>query len=179
MKTLVFRLLMPVFISAIIITVPSAKPITGNYTWGVSLRTIEKSIPKKTRYVKFTPNEQPQYKNRIMSYITSIDSRIKRKIVILRVNSKPRIDYLFVKNKLYTTLEDWGYIDPRIEKKVLAALARKFKKPDIKKDSNLSIYSYKNKKSKVLIYKIHFKDGTSKFKVYYYNKSLFRMLMLE
>jgi hypothetical protein len=149
------------------------------YEWGTQMLKVKKTLPSDKESVQFTPKDKPKYKNKILSYITAIDNKLLDKIIIVRVKSQPEIDYLFVNDKLYTILENWGNIDPKTEKDIQARLASIFGQPLIQQDKNFYIYSYNSDKTKVLYYLMKSPDGKSKCKVYYYTKQLFRMLITE
>ncbi|MBP7735503.1 MAG: hypothetical protein KA369_05970 [Spirochaetes bacterium] len=149
------------------------------YEWGTQLLKVKKSLPSDRESTQFTPKDKPKYKNKILSYITAIDNKLIDKIIILRIQSKPVIDYLFVNDKLYTIMENWGNVDPKTEKEIQANLTRQFGQPLVQQDRNFFIYSYNTDKTKVLCYLMKSTDGTSKCKVYYYAKQLFRMLITE
>jgi hypothetical protein len=155
----------------------SAAPIS--YEWGTDLVKIKKSLPSDRESTQFTPRDKPNYKNKILSYITAIDAKLVDKIIILRLKSKPVVDYLFVNDKLYTVMENWGEVDQKTEKDILAQLSSQFGGPLVQQDKNFYIYSFNSDKTKVLYYLMKLPNGKSKCKVYYYTKQLFRMLITE
>lgn len=150
-----------------------------NYEWGTSLSKVKSTLPSDKESTQFTPAEKPKYKNMILSYITAIDAKLSEKIIIIRVKSQPVVDYLFVNNKLYTIMENWGSIDAKAEKEIHTRLVSQYGEPVVQQDKNFFIYSFNSDKTKVLYYVVKEKDGKSKCRVYYYTKQLFRMLISE
>jgi hypothetical protein len=159
--------------------IPSTAPAMPLvYEWGTQLLKVKKNLPGD-KCEQFKPSEKPKYKNKIMTYITAIDAKLIEKIIIMRVKSQPMIDYLFVNDKLYTIMESWGKVDQKTEKEIHADLVSQFGQPLLQQDKNFYIYSFNNDKTKVLYYINRLPDGTSRCKVYYYTKQLFRMLIAE
>lgn len=149
------------------------------YDWGTQLLKVKKTLPSDKESQQFSPKDKPKYKNKILSYITAIDNKLIDKIIVLRVKSLPEVDYLFVNDKLYTIMENWGSVDAKMDKEIQAKLAVQFGQPLVQQDKNLAIYSYNSDKTKVLYYLMKSPDGKAKCKVYYYTKQLFRMLITE
>jgi hypothetical protein len=157
----------------------SAMSAPLQYEWGTQLLKVKKSLPSDKESVQFTPKDRPKYKNKILSYITAIDNKLLDKIIIVRLQTQPVIDYLFVNDKLYTIMENWGSVDLKTEKEIQTKLTSLFGQPLVQQDKNFYIYSYNSDKTKVLYYLMKSPDGKSKCKVYYYTKQLFRMLITE
>jgi hypothetical protein len=149
------------------------------YDWGTLLVKIKQTLPADEKYIEFTPSERPKYKNRMLNYITAIDNNIYNKIKILRLTSSPRIDYLFVNNKLYTMVENWGTIGRDEERRIRVRLTHRFGNPTIQRDRNFYIYSYNTDKTKVFWYLMKAPDAKSDCMIYYYPRQLFRMLISE
>lgn len=150
-----------------------------HYAWGTQLENVKKTLPSDKEILQFSPKERPKYKNKILSYITAIDNKLIDKIFVVRIKSTPVTDYLFVNNKLYTVMENWGKIDQKTEKEIQAKLTGQYGEPLVQQDKNFYIYSFNSDKTKVLFYLMKLNDGRSKCKVYYYTKQLFRMLIAE
>jgi len=152
---------------------------TLNYEWGTQLLKFKRTLPSDKEWVQFKPNDKPKYKNKILSYITAIDNKLIDKIVIVRIKSQPVVDYLFVNDKLYTIMENWGKVEQKTEMEIQSQLIRQFGQPVIQQDKNFYIYSYNTDKTKVLFYLVRLPEAKSSCKVYYYTKQLFRFLIVE
>ncbi|TFH41349.1 MAG: hypothetical protein E4G96_05680 [Chrysiogenales bacterium] len=149
-----------------------------DHEWGARTAKIKDAIgPGKC--IEFTPSDDPEYQNKIMSYITAIDGELAGKIKIVRVQTRPVVDYLFVNDRLYTVMEDWGPVDPSTENDIRSRLSLRFGTPLVQKDNNLHIYSYNSDTTKVLCYLTRQTGETTKCKVYFYTRKLFRMLITE
>ncbi|OHD65815.1 MAG: hypothetical protein A2176_02020 [Spirochaetes bacterium RBG_13_51_14] len=171
------RAMLGLIILYTLLTAAIAHGNAPDYEWGAQLGNVKKTLPSDKELVQFTPRDDPKYENKIMSYIIAIDNNLIDKILIVRVKSQPVIDYLFVSDKLYTVMENWGEVDQKTEKNIQSRLASQFGEPLVQKDNNFYIYSFKSDKTKVLCYVMKLSDGKSKCKVYYYTKQLFKMLI--
>lgn len=157
----------------------SAQEYPQKLAWGTPYDEISKQIPADANRSVFTPRQKPEYTNKILSFITAIDENYSDKIRILKVVSSNTADFLFFNNKLYSTLIEWDSIDDKAMKKIEAELLASFGSPTVQQSENLTISSYANATSKVLLYKKKTKDGKWSTRVYYYAKRLFKMLILE
>ncbi len=147
--------------------------------WGTTMSDFKKDQAGKGEFIEFTPRDNPDYKNKIMSYITAIDEKLISEIVIIRQRGIPEKDFLFVKGKLCTTLEDWNMIDEDRQAGIMNELKRQYGEPSIQKEENFYINSFKSPGTNVLFYMLKQPDGKAKCKVYYYTSKLFRMLILD
>jgi hypothetical protein len=180
MKTQFFTyLVLPVVLLCNVSATAAGELTPPGYEWGTLLEKVKGTTPAGNEIIQFTPGEKPKYKNRILNYITAIDTKLRDKIIILKVKSQPEIDYLFVNNKLYSIMENWGQIDKKTEKEIQSNLSKQFGSPFLQQDKNFYIYSFSSDKTKVLWYLIKLPEGASSCKVYYYTKQLFRMLIAE
>ena len=147
--------------------------------WGITLDDFTKNLGDNVRSIRFTPKDKPDYKNKLMSYITAIDNAYLSHILIIRTMTVPQTDYLFIKGKLYTILEDWHVVNAKKQDSILNDLKKRYGEASIAKDGNFSIISFNTPATKVLFYKLVYADGTAKCKVYYYTNKLFRMLIMD
>jgi len=147
--------------------------------WGISQKRIMNSIiSTETNYITFTPDDNPKYKNKILHYIIAINNQNKNNIKIIRSKFYPEKDYLFVKDKLYSILENYGLITNKKLNEIIQKLETNYGSPIIQKDKKLVIYTFSNKKTKVLLLS-QSKHSKIKCKVYFYANNLFKMLMSE
>jgi len=176
---LILYLLLPIVLLMLISSVSMSGSTLTNNAWGNLLAKVKSTLPPGTEFLEFTPGERPKYKNRILSYITAIDNKLADKIIILRVKAAPETDYLFVNNKLYSIIENWGDIDQKTEMEIQVNLKKQFGESRVQKDNNFYIYSYDGDKTKVLWYLMKVPGKKSSCKIYYYAKQLFRLLISE
>jgi hypothetical protein len=151
----------------------------ADYEWGSPMARVKKAITPGANATEFSPADDPNYENKIMSYITAIDADLVKKITIVRVKAQPMVDYLFVNDKLYTVMESWGEVEPNKSKEIETNLTTQYGAPLVQQDKNFYTYSYNNDKTKVLYYLVKQPDGKAKCIVYYYTKKLFRILITE
>ncbi|MCX7679963.1 MAG: hypothetical protein N2316_12220 [Spirochaetes bacterium] len=148
------------------------------YNWGIDKdETIKKHFPSGN-YISFTPTQKPEYENKILSFILAINSEIKDRIVILRIESNPQRDFLFIRNKLYSVLENYGVLPAGEFEKLINKLSSIYKEPNIQKDKNTVTYSFYGKDTKVLVLSYE-KQKLVDCKVYHYASKLFRILISE
>jgi hypothetical protein len=151
---------------------------TEQYNWGMSKDdTIKKHI-SSGNYASFTPSAKPEYDNKILSFILAINSDIKDKILILRKEGKPEQDFLFIRDKLYSVMENYGVIPAAEFDKIISRLSSEYKNPNIQKDKNTVTYSFYGKETKVLVLSYE-KQKLVDCRVYHYASKLFRILISE
>ncbi len=175
------NILIFVFINLILLVVMPEQTISlpVKYQWGTTLESIKKSHQSRGAVTLFSPREKPGYRNKILGFILNIDETFAEKIVILRTGSDPRIDYLFVNNRLYTILEDYGTIHETRVQGILDNLAGLYGTPHLQQDSNFYIYSYKNDTTNVLLYVLKQSAAVNRCKLYFYTKKLFSSLIMD
>lgn len=148
------------------------------YRWGISKEeTIKRHLPSGN-YTSFSPSSKPEYDNKILSFILAINSDIKDKITILRAEGSPQRDYLLIRDKLYSVMENYGVIPASDFEKVISKLSSEYKAPNIQKDKNTVTYSFYGKDTKVLVLSYE-KQKLVDCRVYHYASKLFRILISE
>ncbi len=157
----------------------SAYSLPVKFQWGTPIETIKNSHKPGETCTLFKPKERPDYKNKILGFILGIDANAADRILILRTGSDPRIDYLFVNNRLYTVMEDYGIVNETRIRGIQSALERLYGPHHLKQDSNLYIYSYKNDTTRVLFYVIRQSEERNQCRLYLYTSRLFSTLLLE
>ncbi len=165
--------------AAVLMLIISALPLYAKEpSWGTPYRDFVRSR-SSSLLLEFKPSEKPGYKHKILTFITGINPEIVSDVKVVRIRSNPVKDYMFVKEKLYTILENWDVISAKSEKELYSRLRRKYGKPDVKNDGNLRVISFKKGRTKVIYYRLTYSNGTALCKVYFYTTRLFRMLFLE
>ena len=180
-QTLLRYSLRGIILSLLIITAPL---LMGNeippYTWGVQMKSlVSRNESSGITLRRFTPGERPQYKNKIMRYILSVDPTVESKMVVMRHRGAIVRDYLFVNQRLYTVLDDMGNMHPPAVDVLLQRLKGRFGPPSVETNGQITIRSYQQGDTKVLFYTKHLRNGSRKCKVYYYATSMFRMLIMD
>ncbi len=174
-----------VFLSAfVMISVSSPRGLnagsSAHHRWGMKINALEKDLSaRQIRLRRFVPQERPRYKNKIMTYILSVDPTVESKMVILRHRKKIVRDYLFVNRRLYSVLDDMGNVSQGEVNATERRLRARFGRASVDKKKYLTIRSYKNDTTKVLFYSKLVQDGKYRCKVYFYASSIFRMLLMD
>lgn len=161
------------------VTVPTlseAQTKEPGYTWGMTMEAF-RSANSATEFTPFNPKTTADYTNRIMTYIIGIDATTKDKMEVLRLKSGPVRDYLFVDKKLFSVMDDHGETTVKNVKDLREALSARFGHYEVKKDYGLLVYSYSDRKTRVLLYAKTVDDNLVKCRIYYYPEKLFMMLL--
>ncbi len=151
-----------------------------SFKWGMKMHELQQSTTSSGIALRrFSPQERPRYKNKIMRYILSVDPTVDSKMIVMRHRGKVIRDYLFVNQRLYTVLDDMGEISGEEVREIVRSLNGKFGKATVEKDKYLTVRSYKNSSTKVMFYSKLVDDGKYKCKIYFYATSMFRMLIMD
>jgi len=134
---------------------------------------------KSGKYFTFKAKDDPEYKNRIIDFFTSMDANDNVDITVVRINGKPEIDYCFFNEKLYSISENWGDIDTKTAAKLIQSIRKNFPGQSTEKKARDIIYSFKKNKTKILFQQNISGTDTVKVKIFYYSTDLFRMLFNE
>ena len=165
--------------ACILISCPLLYSRNADFTWGVSMESVKKSLQADREAVTFYADDKPQYKNKILRHILNVDPTLSRECIILRINSRPVTDYLFVKGQLYSVLEDYENSNATEINTIGSNLKKLYGPPEIKEEGNEYTYSYNTSNTRVLFYFKKDLEGKIKSRVYYYPRKLFMMLISQ
>jgi hypothetical protein len=168
------KLILNLTIAVMILSEVQAKE--PEYTWGMTMDAFRSANPA-VEFIQFNPSTTADYTNKIMTYITGIDATTRDKMEILRLKSSPVRDYLFVDKKLFSVMDDHGETTVKNVKDLRESLSVRFGQNEVKKDYGLLVYSYSDKKTRVLLYAKTVDDNLVKCRIYYYPEKLFMMLL--
>jgi len=172
-------IIMTVIAFTVILFAPNAFATLSGLTWGISKsECVQKFSYTDADIRAFSPSDDSRYENRIMNYIVAIDSDLKSDITIFRTVKSPIRDLLFVKNRLYSILEDYGTVSAAVERRTLESLKKSYGEPSIQRDKQVVIYSFQDANTKVIMISTQKGSGYD-CKVYYYAARLFKMLMTK
>ncbi len=149
------------------------------YEWGSDFDKIKRMVSSGMTVEQFTPVERPKYKNTVLKYILASDGSLAESIIILRVKTVPVTDYLFIKSKLYTIVEEWDPITDEEAGNIRARLDSSYGSPQSESDKGLTIFSYDLNAVSVRYYLLKLESGRNSCKVYFYPSDLFKMLMKQ
>lgn len=173
-------MLKKIYLIAVIISTLHIPGFGSDYEsiWGNEKNSFITKFKADT-YLVFRAKDEPEYKNRIIDFFTSMNANNKVDIMVVRVNGKPEIDYCFFNEKLYSISEDWGEIDTETAAKLVHSIKKKYTgQPAEKKETDI-IYSFKKNKTKVLFQQSISGGNTVRVKIFYYSMDMFRSLFNE
>ena len=134
---------------------------------------------KSDDYLIFKAKDDPEFKNRIIDFFTSMNPHDRVDITVVRINGKPEIDYCFFNEKLYSIAENWGDIDSATATQLVQSIRKNYSDQSTeKKDKNI-IYSFKKNKTKILFQQDTTGVNTVRVTIFYYSMDLFGMLFNE
>jgi hypothetical protein len=163
---------MIIIISAVI---PAANYAYEKY-WGKDYNTFINSIDKTVKYAVFDPREKPNYKNRVVGFITSLNNQSNKELKIVRLMVIPETDYLFFNGKLSAVTENRGIISVKDGEIILKNLTKKFGQPRQEKKSSLYIYTFRHARTRVILYQQLIDNRSMRCKVYCYTNDIFNSL---
>lgn len=171
------RYLISMILSLIIsiISLAAATPAIS-YEWQMSKHDFT-AHNSAAEFINFFPDQKSHYRNRIMSYISGIAAGTVHRMEILRNSADAKRDYLFIDNKLYSVMADYGKIPASRFRALFTDLKKQYGKASVKKDKTLSVISFSDKKTKVVMYGLAVENSIIKCKVYYYPAKLFMMML--
>lgn len=160
----------------------AADPIRADkdtYKWGNTYEEFTKGLPKNLQSETFRLSGRPDYNNMILNYVIGLNSGLTGKTVIFRIMMEPVKEYVFINNRLSCISYLWENAQNGKEKDILAGLGREFGSPEIKTMKKETLYTYNNNITKVMMYKTPGEDGSIKYRLYFYPRNLFRLLIME
>ena len=158
---------------------PLPVPVEKGPEWGLTYKAVSGKAPKGIKSETFSPVEKQDYQNAILSHLSGINSDLNGKTVIYRLLTVPVKDYIFIHNKLYLISYQWVDASDRMEREIADTIGREYGTPHVKKSKTETIYTYSRETTQVIMYKTIDEKGMIKYQIYYYPKSLFRILFRE
>lgn len=147
--------------------------------WGKDYSSFIASIEKTAEYTVFNPEEKPDYKNRIVGFITSLNSESKKDLKVVRVMAKPETDYLFFNRRLCAVTENMGVIPLKTGENLLKDLTRKYGHPEKEKKSSLYVYTFRRGRTRVILYQQLIDNSRMRCRVYGYTNDIFNSLFSD
>ena len=147
--------------------------------WGRDYKKFIDSIDRVIEYTEFDPADKPDYKNRIVSFIYSLNRAANKEIRIVRLKLNPETDYLFYGRKLCGITENRGLINIKEGEIILNNLTRRFGVPEAEKKSSLYIYTFKKNRTRIILYQQILDNNTMRCKVYSYTNDIFNTLFSD
>jgi hypothetical protein len=147
-------------------------------TWEVSVDSAVKDYCSGSESARVNIFSLKEYDNRIYNHILSINPDIRNRIQLLRSARKPSRDLLFIDGKLFVIMERQDSIDDPAFKTVFVKMKNIYGIPEMKKEKELTIYTFKNEKTNAILIVRPSENGND-IKIYLYSQSLFRMLFRD
>lgn len=177
LKTRSLRILF--FFPCLLLALMALPSTSWNFKWGSSLAQIEKAAGQKNISEKFTAGEKKKYQNRMLKHILRIDPEAAKRIMILRINSIPVTDYLFLGGKLACVLEKWKAADADTENGLIRNLTDRFGKGRAEKKKNFTVHHFQDRETAVCLYSKNRVKNQSSCRIYFYSRGIYRQLLLE
>jgi hypothetical protein len=146
--------------------------------WEVSIDSAVKDYCSGSESTKINISTLKEYDNRIYNHILSINPDIRNRIQLLRSGRKPSRDLLFIDGKLFEIMERQDSIDDITFKTVFVNMKNIYGLPGMKKEKELTIYTFKNEKTNAVLI-VRPSGNASDIKIYLYSQSLFRVLFRD
>lgn len=147
--------------------------------WGTEYKKFIASIERGIEYTEFDPADKPDYRNRIATFIYSLNSAANKEIKIVRLKIKPETDYLFYGGKLCGITENRGLINIKDGEMILRDLKRKFGEPESEKKSSLYVYTFKKNRTRIILYQQLTDNDIMRCRVYIYTNDIFNTLFSD
>ncbi len=148
------------------------------FGWGTPLGKVRSDLKNTGRMESFNPTNRTGYTNKVLSFILAIDEDIGGEMMVLSHNSGYTRDYLFIRGRLATTMEDFGQIPDKTMNMIIRELKKRYGEPSTQSKGSLTIDSWSDSTSKVMLYRKKLDNGRYKSKLYLYDRALFRQLIL-
>lgn len=143
-------------------------------SWGISKDEVIKIyFSTNKNYIEFSPIDKPDYENKILNYVIARVAKLKHKIKILRSKSYPERDFLLIKDKLFSIKESHKSISNNKLNKIIKSLTSSYGKPNNSKGTDMVIYFFSTKKTKVIV---HSYFRLNKCEIFFYDSQLFQKL---
>ena len=152
-------------------------PLLREPEWRISQQQVLETLPAGSNHELFTPKQKPEYKNRIINHLMSIDETIEGRMVVLQTGINPRRDYVFLDNSLCIILYQWDDMPGETLSLLLHELERQYGQPQTGADESLPSLSYRNNKSCALLIKRQSSGKGTDVRLYLYPKNLFYILL--
>jgi hypothetical protein len=167
-------------ISVCILSTPicAANTVYDVRAWEVSIDSAVKDYCSGSECTPINVISLKDYDNRIFNHIITVNSEIRARMQLLRSDKKPVRDLLFIDRKLYEIMERQDSVDDFTFRTVFVNLKNSYGLPEMKKEKDLTIYTFKNEKTNAILI-VHPFGNVSDIRIYLYSQSLFRTLFSD
>ena len=152
-------------------------PLPPDPEWRISRKIVTERLPAGSEHEIFTPQKKPEYKNRIINHLLSIDESINGRIIVLSTGANPRQDYVFLDDSLCIVLYEWENLPQSTLDLMLGELGQRYGRPQAGENDSLPSLSYKNTQSCALLIKRPSGAKGTDVRLYLYPRNLFYYLL--
>lgn len=173
-----FTALVIIFAAGTLFAAPSGQ--RKNYEidrWEISLDEAVHTYFQTPDFTTLSFNSTKEFDNRIYAHLVTVAPDMAGKISVVRSKSAPERDLLFIDGKLFSFLERSGAIDSLQFKTLFVAMKDCYGLPQMTKESDYTVYTYKTEKTQALLQAKTVGDRYE-VRVYLYAPSIFRQLFL-
>lgn len=120
----------------------------------------------------FKPYTTKEYDNRMFMQIIQINPESGPRFTAVKNNTLPYRELLFLNGKFVMLTEEHSKLDDLSFKKIFVALKETYGLPQMTKEKNTTMYTFKNDTATAVLYS----EGNAPYdvKIYIYGKALFR-----
>jgi len=154
-----------------------SNPIPPDPEWRISRKIVTERLPADSEHEIFTPSQKPEYKNRIINHLLSIDESINGRIIVLSTGANPRQDYVFLDDSLCIVMYEWENLPQSTLDIMLGELGHRYGLPQTGEDNSLPSLSYRDTRSCVLLIKRPSGSKGTDVRLYLYPRNLFYYLL--
>lgn len=148
------------------------------YNWNIPQNDAVNKYLETPAHTNFSFKDDKNYKNMIMKRFLALNTALINKMKIIRSNCMPQRDLLFISGKLYSIMEVQRDVNPKKFKTLFIKIKKIYGTPTLKKERNLTFYSFKNQNTDV-IFITRSNGGHYDIKIYFYNHFWARSLLFE
>ena len=154
----------------------SASPDFVEPEWRANLKDIQHKMPDP---VIFKLGDKPDYQNKIISHLVSLDEGIKGRIIVLRTGSNPQKDFIFMDDRLCSVLYEWEDKPADLFSSLEKELARRYGPSESSDDDGSKTRSYKNNRTCAMLTRRPSGGRGIDIRLYLYPRNLFYFLLQQ
>lgn len=144
--------------------------------WRANLKEIQQKSPDP---VLFKLKDKPDYHNKIVSHLISLDESIQGRITVLRTGTNPQKDFIFMDDRLCSILYEWNERPAEMFKSLDNELARRYGPAEGTTDVNETSRSYKGTRTCAMLTRRPSGGNGIDIRLYLYPRNLFYILLQQ
>lgn len=169
------------FISMVILcTGPSlplqADPLPPRPVWNSTMAENMGKLSNRESCITFTLQDRPEYKNRVINHLLTLDDSLKGKIVILRTGTSPVEDRIFISDSLSCLMYEWRGLSDSQARVLRTEIARLYG-IEMKTTEGNTPVTFNHGDTSGLLTSRPSDEGGQDIRLYLYPRSLYRRLL--